>query len=422
MTDEPQPGPAGPFPGPFGAGFDLAGMMRMLQSEGPLNWEVASQVAGWVALADPETGAMATEPEIAPERVERITALARAAQTHVGDATGLPETHGLSLRVVGRRGWAEASLRGLRPVLEALATALSAPLDDAAADAESDTGREVPPEIASNPLLAFTSDEAMSGILRALGPLLLGVQAGSMAGLLAQRALGQYDLPLPLAAPPELLVVAPNVDDLATAWSLDPDEVSLAVTLRETVHGAQRTVPWVRDRLVRLAREYVSGYRLDEDAIGEQLGELDLTDPTSMQEALADPTALLGMMRSPAQDEPHAALARFASVLEGYADHVVERVGGSLVTSFGRVDEALRRHRLEQGRAAGFVERLLGLELTRDDYERGQAFCAGVAERAGPAGLNRLWEHESRVPTPAELEAPGLWLARIELDDDGSST
>jgi uncharacterized protein (DUF2342 family) len=58
---------------------------------------------------------------------------------------------------------------------------------------------------------------------------------------------------------------------------------------------------------------------------------------------------------------------------------------------------------------------LLGLELDRDHYEQGVAFCSGVVERAGVDGLNRLWEGPHMVPTAAELAAPGLWLARIEL-------
>ena len=36
---------------------------------------------------------------------------------------------------------------------------------------------------------------------------------------------------------------------------------------------------------------------------------------------------------------------------------------------------------------------------------------------AGTEGLNRLWEREEMLPTVSELEAPGLWLARIELPD-----
>jgi len=31
--------------------------------------------------------------------------------------------------------------------------------------------------------------------------------------------------------------------------------------------------------------------------------------------------------------------------------------------------------------------------------------------------LNRIWSDESMVPTEAELAAPGLWLARIDLPE-----
>ena len=38
---------------------------------------------------------------------------------------------------------------------------------------------------------------------------------------------------------------------------------------------------------------------------------------------------------------------------------------------------------------------------------------AGVLERDGDLG--RLWQSADLLPTPAEVDAPGLWLARIDL-------
>jgi uncharacterized protein (DUF2342 family) len=104
-------------------------------------------------------------------------------------------------------------------------------------------------------------------------------------------------------------------------------------------------------------------------------------------------------MTSPRQRELLGQLQSLTAVLEGYADAVLERIGGDLI------------------QAERFVEGLLGLKLEREHYERGETFCAGVVARAGPEGLNRLWEREAMLPTPAELEAPGLWLARIELPE-----
>ena len=61
------------------------------------------------------------------------------------------------------------------------------------------------------------------------------------------------------------------------------------------------------------------------------------------------------------------------------------------------------------------VERILGLELNAEQYDRGTAFADGVLERAGTDGLNRLFTDPEALPTPSEVDAPGLWLARIDL-------
>ena len=253
--------------------------------------------------------------------------------------------------------------------------------------------------------------------MQSLLPLLLGVWSGSMIGQLAHHALGQYDLPLPLHGAPTQRFIVRNVEAFAEEWSLPMDELRYALALREVVHGAQRSVPWVRDELERLATDYVDAYEVQPDAIQEQLGDINFTDPSSMASLtqLGDPNALLGAMRSERQTPLLEALQRFVSVLEGYTDIVVETLGERMITSHGRIDEALRRHRLDRGEATAFVDRLLGLELDRGHYDAGIAFSRGVVERGGIEQLNRLWTGSEMMPTRAELEAPGLWLARIDL-------
>src|SRR5262249_46689778 len=160
------------------------------------------------------------------------------------------------------------------------------------------------------------------------------------------------------------------------------------------VRGAQRSTPWVRERLVRLASDYVGAYEVQPDAF-EQLGGMNLQDPSSMAglEGLSDPQVLLGAMPSERQKPIPGELQRFLSVLEGYTDVVVAQVGERMVASHARIDEALRRLRLERGEAATFVDQLLGLRLDREHYEAGVAFARGVVERSDGAldQLNRLW-------------------------------
>ena len=69
------------------------------------------------------------------------------------------------------------------------------------------------------------------------------------------------------------------------------------------------------------------------------------------------------------------------------------------------------------GDADRFVERILGLDLTVEQVDRGSAFVAGVVDRSGSEGLGRLWATGRNLPTPSEVDAPGLWLAHIDLPD-----
>ena len=413
MADDPQTGdesePINPF-GALGLPFDLSQVdlseaMRILQSPGPLNWEIARQVAEQVALEDDpsETIDDATRAE--------LIELTRAATGPVVTETGLTDVLALPVEVIDRRTWVKRHLDGLKPVLETLATtmqtAMAVDLDDA---------DDVDVEAATAGVLGLPlGADGMRGLMTMLGPLLLGAQTGSMIGYLAQYALGRFDLPLPSTESSSITFVAPNIDRFALDWSIEPRDVRFAVAIAETVRAAQRTQPWVREHLVTVATEYVGAFQLDPRAFDDAFGDVDPTDADAMAQLAQRPDVLLGALRSDAQRAILERNQQFTMVLEGHADLVTEHIGTHLLTDYPRIHEALRRHHVERGEAGRFVEGMLGVELDRSHYERGQAFCAGVVERAGMEGLNRLWLGPQQLPTPNELEAPGLWLARIDL-------
>ena len=108
-------------------------------------------------------------------------------------------------------------------------------------------------------------------------------------------------------------------------------------------------------------------------------------------------------------------LDALVALVVGVTDHVMDSVGAKVLSSYGMLTEALRRRRVESDPSDGFVSRLLGLTLTREQVQRGATFVDGVVERSGPDGLARLWNSAAELPTPAEIDAPGLWLARIDL-------
>jgi len=127
---------------------------------------------------------------------------------------------------------------------------------------------------------------------------------------------------------------------------------------------------------------------------------------------------LHGALQTPAQQELLAAIETLTVVLEGFVDHIMDTVGRGLIGSYGMLSEAVRRRRVEASDGDRFVERLLGLQLGQAQYDRGAAFVRGVVERAGEEALSRLWLSPRELPTPAEVDAPGLWLARIELPQE----
>jgi putative hydrolase len=386
-------GPPNPFEGlPF-----LGDLAKMLQSSGPVSWDAARQFAVQVA-----TGG-ATESN--PDPIERIRfeELSRVAELRVADATGLAtSTTGAVVTVVPvtRTEWARRTLDGWRPLLEKLSKSLTA------------AGAEGQGEPSDDPLTSM-----LQGFSAAFGPLLFGMQAGAMVGHLAGRALGQYDLPIPRPPSDELVVVADNVRAFGDEWSLPDDDLRLWICLSELTTHAVLGVPHVRARLDELLLAYVGAFRVDGSALEARLGDVDPTDPEALQHALGDPAALLGAIQSP---EQHALLPRLEALVAaivGYVDHVMDEVGATLIGSYGMITEALRRHRVEAGEGDRFVEHLLGLEVSQRVYDRGSAFIEGVVERAGADGLAQLWANERTLPTANEIDAPGLWLARIDLPD-----
>lgn len=375
---------------------DLA---RLFQQQGSMGWDAARQLALSIATGGEP------EPNVDPLERIRIEQLARVAELQVGQITGLTTSvtgRGVTVTPVTRTQWAQRTLDDYRPMFEAL----SGSLGDTA-PAPVDSGSDDP--------FAW-----MAPLMQMLGPMMLGMTAGSMVGHLARRSFGQYDLPIPRPPSDELLLVVANLDEFGAEWSLPADDLRLWICLHEMAHHAVLGVPHVRARLDDLLGRYLSGFEPDAGGIEERFAGLDLNDPSALArpEALfGDPEVLLGAIQSDAQRAMLPQLEALVAAIVGYVDHVMDTVGTGLIGSYAMVTEALRRRRVEVNPSNRFVERLFGLELTQAQYDRGSAFVAGIVERAGADGLSRLWEAERTLPTPAEVDAPGLWLARIDLPD-----
>jgi putative hydrolase len=400
---------SGQPPFPFGGSDDdsnpfsglpfFGEMMKMFQSQGPIQWDTARQIAHLTA-----TGGQ-SEPNPDPAARLAFVDLARIVIDQLTTVTGR-EHAALTVEpaVVTRTHWVTATLDDYRPLFDDLATALG-PRPNEFGDTEGD------------PFAALLGQ--FSGML---APMMMGMTVGSMVGLLAKRSLGQYDLPLPRRKQSAPMFVLANIDDFALQWNLATDDARMWTLINELTLHTVISLPHVGSEIDRLVRAHVAAFRPDPNALMDKLSSVESSDPMqmmqSLQSVLGDPEVLLGAMRSPAQDELQPYLDTVLSLVIGWSDHISDAVGSRILGNPGRIAEAARRRRIESGEETAFVERLLGLRLNRSQVERGKAFVAGVIERAGNNGLDPLFDRPTAIPTPAELEAPGLWLARLEISGD----
>jgi putative hydrolase len=120
---------------------------------------------------------------------------------------------------------------------------------------------------------------------------------------------------------------------------------------------------------------------------------------------------LFGAVLDPEQRIKLARIQAFMAAAEGYADHVMHTLGTRLLSSHAQIQEAMKRHREDEATDPVF-ERLLGVDMKREQYAAGRRFCDTVVELTDEATLARMWESADAMPSLPEIDEPRLWLAR----------
>ncbi|MFP5486701.1 MAG: zinc-dependent metalloprotease [Acidimicrobiia bacterium] len=395
MADDSSPDrPDDQEPNPF-AGLPMFGdLARALQGQGPLNWDAARQFA---LLGATEGQA---EHNVDPTVRIAYVELARIAGMHVNDVTG-GDTAFPEPRLVTRSQWAAETLDAYRPLFTDLATSLGQQPADTSSDA-------------ADPML-----QMMAGLSKMMQPAMMGMSVGSMVGALSKRVFGLHDLPIPRGKH-EVVLVPRTIDEFAARWEIPLDQMRLWVLAHELSGYQVFAIDHLRDALTVLVRGYAGGFRPDPSSLADQLGGFDPLsaggdDPLqALQQAFSDPELLLGAVQSDAQRALQPRLDAAVAAVVGYTDWVVDAVAVRVIGGEAlRVAEAVRRQRVERTPDDVFVEKLLGIRVGDDQVARGKSFVQGVVDRVGEHGLTRLLGLPDSLPTPNEIDAPGLWIARV---------
>jgi putative hydrolase len=381
---------------PFGGIPFFNDMMRAMAGQGPLNWDLAQQFAQLGSVGD------TSDPE--PDTATRLAfnSLADIADMHVRAvtslSTGANDTH-TEILTTTRARWAQRTLTDLRPLFTNLATAL-----------QSQDSQLATPD---DPMAAM-----MANLSTMMAPAMMGMSVGSMVGALASHALGQYEIPIARPHTSEILIVSSSVDAFAAEWEIPTDDLRMWVLIHELSSHAVLAAPAISEGLTALVHAHVSAFRPDPDALMSSLTDVAPSDTDAMaavQSLFSNPMVMMGASRTAEQEALAPVLDAHVAAISGYIDYVVDTVSSRLLGGASPIAEAVRRRRVQNGTNAHLVEQLLGISQTRAQQQRGRAFIDGVIEREGAEKLPALVSAPGNLPTPNEIDAPGLWLARLEI-------
>lgn len=294
-----------------------------------------------------------------------------AARRWSGLGADLPPT---TCRVVSRPGWVRANLAGMRGVLDPVAEKL---------------GKR--PKLASK---------------------VFGVQLGALLGLLSTKVLGQFVLPLGSAGGGQLVVVGPNLLELAEEHGDLAADIHRTILLHEVTHRLQFDgVDWLGEHLRSLVRDYLEDTRVDPERFADLAGRL--PDVIAEVRRTGSITPIAEAMMSERQREVLGQAQGLMSLLEGHGTAAMYGATEGVVDDPDAVREALSNRPSDA--TAKVLTAVAGLEKKKDQYRLGEQFVDEVVESVGTAGLNRAFDGPEHLPGADEIQDPGGWMSRVGL-------
>jgi putative hydrolase len=372
---------------PFGDIPLFREIQRLLSSsEGPVNVEIARQVAMAIATQ----GAPDERP--APAAASLFDAAVHQCEGPLSGYTRLAVTEPVRSHAASLGWWVTATLEGWRWLLDRLAGRFSGQMSGL--------------EEAEGPLQAA---------LAQVGPLLMGLQAGTLVGHLARDSLGRYDLPIPRDDDGRLFFIPANVDRTISDYGFDPEVFRRWLALHQVAgHLVVFSVPWVHRYLKSLLTEVVDAIEIDASDLERRLVELQSQGMNALQEGLGA-SNVLPLVPTERHRRALERLHAFLALFEGYASHAVRALAPEIIGDTVRIDEGMARRDAAASTGGDLLSGLLGISIDRAAESAGATFCAAVTRLKGPQSLNRVWDAPDNLPDTGELRDPFTWMERQNL-------
>ncbi|HIW62034.1 MAG TPA: zinc-dependent metalloprotease [Candidatus Stackebrandtia excrementipullorum] len=362
----------------------LQQMMSQSASQGPVNWDLARQIAQSQLSNDPAPSS--------PDTQAVIDAL-RLADLWLEDATSLPS--GMTKATAWNRGqWVANSADAWKELAEPLADKMTEALNGLMPD---DIKGMLGP---------------MAGLMKGIGSSLFGAQVGQAMAELAKEVLSSTEIGLPLGPAGTAALLPGNIKPYAEGMTdVEDGEVRLYLALRETAHHRlYGHVPWLRAHVIGAVEAYASGIHIDEEAIESLAADLDFSDSESMRQI--DLSELFRPEDTPAQQAALARLEHILALIGGWVSHVAGKAADNRLASLGKLTESARRRRATGGPSERTFATLVGLNLSPKRLREATALWEAVTAARGVEERDQVWSHPDLIPTPDDLADPDGFAQR----------
>ncbi|WP_462417162.1 zinc-dependent metalloprotease [Kytococcus sp. Marseille-QA3725] len=365
---------------------------------------VNAQLATDVARRAAAQGGDATVSDASQRDVEQVGNVASLWLDAVTDFSALDGT----ARVVSRAEWVETTLpawvEALTPLAEGVNEAVASSLTDRLGDDPEALQSQLPPGMALPGGMDINAIMGqMAPMMRQMSSSMFSLQLGQAAGALSHEVVSGTDVGLPLVPDEEVLMLPENVRAFADGLEIDPAEVMLFLTVRESARQRLYAgAPWVRSQVLEAVRAYGADMRLDTEGIESKLSSVDPTDPEAMQSALAG-----GLFHPEPSDAQKAALTRletWLALVEGWVDVVTDRATRGTLPNADALAEVVRRRRATQGPAEKTFSGLVGLELRPRRLRDAANLFAAMEDRHGASARDAVWDHPDIAPDAGALD------------------
>jgi len=361
----------------------------MSDSDGPVNWELATKTALDLAKDGQRQPSEALSTEIQNSF--------EIAQLWLGEQTEF--TNSQPLKQLSRALWVQDAIPLFKDLAEPVAASMSKALSE-------NLTQVMPEELVGmiGPATKFLENAGAS---------MFAAQLGQSVGKLSENVLSASEIGIPLSTRPGLVIQ--NVEDFLEDLETPKSEVLIYLAIRElAVSSLYASNRWLRDQVATQVSEFAAGLKIDPESIQNLAQQIDPNDPTTFNLVIES-----GGLITPRTADQEATLVRIETTLaliEGWADAVAFSAASRL-PGINQVFELLRR-RQAVGAAQKTFATLLGLELRPRLQREAMAMWQQVSDEVGTAVRDSIWMHPDLLPSAADIQDPSTLIKRLSGGDD----